>query len=58
MPTTTITLMNSDSITIATDGKPNACFIHSLSDKYPVGVVLECDNDSQFQYIINVNTLF
>ena len=36
MPTTTIALMNPDSITIATDGHPNACFIHSLSDKYPV----------------------
>ena len=58
MPTTTIALMNSDSITIATDGKPNACFIHSLSDKYPVGVVLECDNDEfkGYQWTDIVNT--
>ena len=30
MPTTTIALMNPDSITIAIDGQPNACFLHSL----------------------------
>ena len=58
MPTTTIALMNPDSITIATDGQPNACFIHSLSDKYPVGVVVECDHDEfkGFQWADIVNT--
>lgn len=45
MPTTTIALMNPDRITIATDGKAGTRFIHSLSDEYPVGVVIECDND-------------
>ena len=58
MPTTTIALMNPDSITIATDGHPNACFIHSLSDKYPVGVVVECDNEEfkGYQWADIVNT--
>ena len=49
MPTTTFALINTNSIVIATDGISGIKYIHSLSDKYPIGIVVEYNNNGFYE---------